>query len=125
LIKMMRPFPKLCQLGLILALALSVPLLRAKRVPPKAVAPVVYRGTTYSAPNDDGRVGYILASDSDGKRLFQIHIFDTEIDPKLEEDVQWVFITKLKLTGNSLVVRDEKSRCYTVNLDAKSVKRNC
>jgi hypothetical protein len=45
------------------------------------------------------------------------------IDPKLEEDVQWVFITGLSISGGSLLVEDEKGRCYVVNLDTKAVKR--
>jgi len=71
----------------------------AKRAAPKAVPPVVYHGATYSVPNDNGKVGYILASYSDGKGLFQIKIFETDIDPKLEEDVQWVFITGTETHG--------------------------
>ena len=35
--------------------------------------------------------------------------------------VQWVFITNLKLMENSLFVRDEKARCYSVNLKTHRV----
>lgn len=120
-----RALAKLWVLIAIVVLVNNIPHLQAKRLAPKAVSSVVYRGTTYSAPNDNGRVGYILASDSTGKVLFQIRIFEAKIDPKLEEDVQWVFITELKLTGPSLMVTDEKSRCYSVDLQTRTVKRQC
>jgi hypothetical protein len=95
----------------------------AKRAAPEPVAPISYGGLKYSAPNDDGRIGYVQASDSVGKRLFRIRVFETNIDPSLEEDVQWVFISGLKLVGNSLWVKDEKSRCYSINLDTKAVEK--
>jgi hypothetical protein len=118
-------FAKLWVLIAIAVLVINIPHLQAKRRAPKAVATAVYGDTTYSAPNDNGRIGYILASDSAGKVLFQIRIFEIAIDPKLEEDVQWVFITELKLTGHSLMVTDEKARCYSVDLQTRAVKRKC
>jgi hypothetical protein len=94
-----------------------------KRAAPAPVAPVFHGGIAYSAPNDDGRTGYVQASDSAGKHLFRIIVFQTEINPNLEEDVQWVFITDLRLAGNSLWVKDEKSRCYSADLQTKVVKK--
>lgn len=78
----------------------------------------------YSVPNDNGRIGHVVASDDrSGKTLWDINIFEVQIDPKLEEDVQWVFITDLKLVGNVLRIKDEKSRCYKLDLTTKKVKR--
>lgn len=71
----------------------------AKRPAAKPIVPVVYKGITYSAPNHDGETGYVVASDSSGRELFRIKVFEVPIDPKLETDVQWVFITELKLRG--------------------------
>jgi hypothetical protein len=95
----------------------------AKRAPPVPVTPVVDKGITYSAPNDSGKAAYVVASDATGKELFRIKVFDTPIDPSLEEDVQWVFITRLKLSGGALLVEDEKNRCYAIDLATRSVKR--
>jgi hypothetical protein len=122
---MMRSAATHWTLVVLMALAISVPRSWAKRLAPKPVPPVVYRGTTYSVPNDNGRIGYIVASDSAGRNLFQIKIFETKIDPNLEEDVQWIFITELKLAGSRLIVTDEKSRCYTVELETNTVKHGC
>ncbi|HVN18293.1 MAG TPA: hypothetical protein VMU05_05950 [Dongiaceae bacterium] len=95
----------------------------AKRAAPKPVAPVVHKGVTYSAPNDNGKAAYVVASDSAGKELFRIKVFDVRIDPKLEEDVQWIFITELKLRGDSLLVLDEAGRCSVIDLATHKVKK--
>jgi len=116
---------KVCLAGLLATLFGSADSASAKRATPKPVSPVVYKGITYSAPNHGGSGNYVLASDATGKEQFRIKVFDTPIDPKMEEDVQWVFITELKLTGSSLMVKDEKSRCYTVDLETRTVKQKC
>jgi len=95
----------------------------AKRAAPNPVPPVEYKGINYSAPNHDGRTAYVLASDSSGKELFRVKVFEVPIDPKLEEDVQWVFITALKLSRESLLVKDERGRCYAVDLPTRVVRR--
>lgn len=96
----------------------------AKRAAPKPVPPVVRNGVKYTVPNDNGRIGHVVASeDRSGKTLWDIKVFEVQIDPKLEEDVQWVFITDLKLAGNALRVKDEKSRCFNLDLTSKKVKR--
>jgi hypothetical protein len=107
----------------VLAVVLLAGPVFGKRAAPAPVAPVSYGGIKYSAPNDDGRIAYVQASDSVGKHLFRIRVFQTEMNPKLEEDVQWLFITDLKLVGNSLWVKDEKSRCYSINLNIKAVEK--
>jgi hypothetical protein len=94
----------------------------AKRVPPKPVAPVVSDGIEYWA-DCDGRDAYVVATDiGSGKVLWKVKVFHNRIKFWIEEDVQWVYITNLKLTGQSLLVRDEKSRCYSIDLTAKRVK---
>src|SRR5579863_850507 len=95
----------------------------AKRVPPKPVAPVISDGIRYAAEGD-GRDQYVVATDvSTDKVLWKIRVFHTRIKPFLEEDVQWVFITDLKAEGKSLFVRDEKSRCYSIDLTKKRTKK--
>ena len=104
--------PKSLTLMLLFSLCLSADSASAKRSTPKPVPPVIYKGITYSAPNNNGMFNYVLASDSTGRELFRIKVFDMPIDANLEEDVQWVFITALRLSGGSLLVKDEKGRCY-------------
>jgi len=109
---------------LLLALLTSSISVEAKRAAPAPVAPVVSAGISYSAAGD-GRDQYVSAADvSNGKELWRVRIFHNVIDPWLEEDVQWVHISGLKLAGTtSLAVKDEKSRCYLLDLKTKSVRK--
>jgi hypothetical protein len=79
------------RLAIILLLTLLVTqLASAKRTAPVNVAPVIYEGIGYVAPNDDGRLGYIEAWNfKTNKKLWELTIFTNGIDPNLEEDVQW------------------------------------
>lgn len=95
----------------------------AKRAAPKPVTPVISGAIRYSAEGN-GLDEYVVAADaSNGKELWRVRVFHNEIDPTLEEDVQAVFITNLKLMGNSLSIRDEKSRCYSLDLATKRVTK--
>jgi hypothetical protein len=70
----------------------------AKRIASGKVEPVIYEGICYVAPNDDGRRGYIEAWNvGTNKKLWELTIFTNGIDPKLEENAQWVFIKALNI----------------------------
>ena len=87
-----------------------------KRVAPKPVAPVVSNGIKYSA-RGDGRDQYVVATAaSTGSELWKAKVFHTRIKFWTEEDVQWIFITDLKIVNHSLFVRDENARCYSVEI---------
>lgn len=92
-------------------------------MPPRPVAPVVANGVEYSA-DGDGRNGYVVATDiASGRELWKVKIFHTRIKFWVEEDVQWVYITNLKLVGDALLVRDEKARGYSVDVKSKHVRK--
>ncbi len=102
----------LCAIGLALA----------KRVPPRPVTPLVQNGVEYSA-DDDGRNQYVVATDiATNKELWRVKVFHTRIKFWVEEDVQWVFITNLFPVGNDVGVRDEKARCYRVDVKKRRAK---
>jgi hypothetical protein len=97
----------------------------AKRLPPATVAPVVYQGIHYVAPNDDGRRAYIEARDVEtDKKLWDLTIFTNRIDPKPEEDVQWVFIKALGVEDGVLLVTSERRRRYQVDLKTKVITQS-
>jgi hypothetical protein len=109
----------------VLSLLLSFSILSAfaKRLPPKPVPAVVNAGIQYSAAGD-GRTQYVVATDLNTSReLWRVMIFRNSINAQLEEDVQSVFITNLKLVGDSLLVKDEKNRCYRLEVASRHVKR--
>jgi len=110
-------------IGILLLCLLGTISTWAKRVPPKDVPPVEVSGVRYSA-HGDGRNAYVVASDLNGKELWRVKVFHTRIEFwRGEEDNQWVFISDLKSVGNSLLVRDEKNRCYSIDLNTRHVKK--
>ena len=108
---------------ILVAVALLLPTLTlAKRAAPAKVEPVIHQGVRYIAPNDDGRRAYIEARDvQTNKKLWDLTIFTNRIDPKLEEDVQWVFIKALNIRDGALVVTSERDKIYRVDLKTKAV----
>src|SRR6267378_1448593 len=104
------------------ALALLPSLALSKRTVPAKVDPVIHEGIRYIAPNDDGRRGYIEAWDvQTNKKLWELTVFTNPVDPKLEEDVQWVFINKLSVLGNELIVTSERGKTYQIDLKTKAI----
>jgi hypothetical protein len=95
----------------------------AKRVAAKVVPPVVANGIRYSAKGD-GRNSFVVATDeATGKNLWRVKVFHTRIEFwRVEQDNQWIFISDMKLDGNSLLVRNEKNRCYAIFLNTRRVK---
>ena len=103
--------------------ALSATVATAKRLNAKPVPPIISNGVRYSVEGD-GRDQYVVARDvPKDKVLWRVLVFHTRIDPFKEEDVQWVFISELKLVDKTLFIKDEKSRCYTVNLATHEVRK--
>ena len=96
----------------------------AKRAGPKPVAPVVHNGVKYVAPNESGRQGKVEARNEEtGEKLWDVVVYTVKIDPNLEEDIQWVFITGLAVRGNALLVTNEKNEHFTVDLKTKKVEK--
>jgi hypothetical protein len=117
---------KLLIAGVVLCV-LALPVL-AKRGQPKPVPPVISGGIRYSAEGN-GVDEYVVAADiSSDKELWRIKVFHVEIDSSLEEDVQLVYITDLKPVdrSKSILIRDEKSRCYLLDFTRRHVtKQQC
>lgn len=107
---------------LMAACTLSPTPVPAKQAQARIVDPVVLNSVRYSAKGD-GRDQYVVASDvRNGRLLWKVKVFHNSIDPSMEEDVQWVFIQQLKLGAGTIFVKDEKLRCYAIDLTRKVVK---
>jgi hypothetical protein len=110
---------------LVCAAALLPCLASAKRAAPAKVEPVIYQEVRYVAPNDDGRRAYIEAWDiQTNKKLWELTVFTNRIDPKLEEDVQWVFIKSVSLRDGTLIVTSERAKTYQIDLRTKAVTQS-
>ena len=95
----------------------------AKRDMPKKVDPVVGGGIRYEAPNRLSCVVVIEARDEKtGEKLWERIVYEVKIDPKLEEDVQWDFITRLRLQGNDLFITTESHREYKLDVKTRKVE---
>ena len=110
-------------LALLTALAI-VPLSSAKRLPPPNVKPVLSGGVEYSA-HGDGTHAWVAATDvTTHKALWTAKVFRKHTHWwKGEEDNQWVYISDLKLEPNALFIKDERERCYSLDLNTRHVKR--
>jgi NTP pyrophosphatase (non-canonical NTP hydrolase) len=96
----------------------------AKRAAPAPVTPVVHKGVKYVAPNANGLEGKIEARNEEtGKILWDVVIYTIKIDPSLEQDVQWVFITGLAVQDNTLLVTNEKNEQYILDLMTRKVEK--
>jgi len=109
---------------ILIFLAVLVPdLAYAKRGPKPKVDPVDYQGIRYIS-HTDKRHHCVRASDiQTGKTLWDVTVYSTFIIPLMEEDVQWVFIKRMFIDGDRLIVVAEDDRAYGLDLKTGAVKR--
>ena len=102
---------------------LICPAARAKRKPPEPVPPVVSGDVRYSVGGNGTAQSIVASAVGSGAVLWRVEVFRTKINPRMEKDVQDVFITDLTVAGRTLLIRDEKARCYVLDLATKRVKQ--
>ncbi len=104
-------------------LGLATPVL-AKRGPAPKVKPLNYRQLQFRAPNTLETMGWVQAWDrKTGQMVWDHRVYTITIDPDMEEDVQWKFITSLKIRGGKLLVENENGEKFTVELPPKLLKK--
>lgn len=101
----------------------------AKRNTPEKVSAIQTSEAVFSVPHfakgdcpQNG--GFIEAHHPKTKQLlWRIRVYKTDYNPALEKDVQDVFITSLSFdkVHNLLIMADEKSRVFVLNLTTKKV----
>jgi outer membrane protein assembly factor BamB len=95
----------------------------AKRKLPAPVPPVVWQGVEYRAPLDVAHMGHVQAFDlSSGRKLWETKVYHVWINPLLEEDVQWVFVSGLRVENGKLRVRNEDGNSYGLDLKTGRVE---
>ncbi|NJD04980.1 MAG: hypothetical protein FIA97_00590 [Methylococcaceae bacterium] len=109
------------------------PGLKPKRLGPPAVDPVVIGSVRFEVvpwgkerglPQNGG---YIAAyDDASGTELWILKVYEVTYDPKLEQDVQDVFIVSLSKSffGDKLLITDERGKRYSVDPASRSVERD-
>jgi hypothetical protein len=67
-------------------------------------------------------MGVIVAVEQrSGKTMWEKKIYDVVYQENLETDVQDVWLTKMEIVGNELVMIDEKKRKWTIELETNFV----
>jgi hypothetical protein len=110
----------------------SIGVPRAKRVGPPKVDPVVIDNLRIEVLHwgmerglgQNG--GYIAAFDrSTDAELWILKVYDVHYDPKMESDVQDVFIKSMSksLFGRRIKITDERGRRHHVDIESRTVQQ--
>jgi outer membrane protein assembly factor BamB len=97
----------------------------AKRRAPSPVPPVVWQGVEYRAPLGVEQMGHVQAVElSSGRKLWETKVYHAWIIPMHleEEDVQWVFISSMKVEGDKLLVGNENGKSFRLDLKTGRVE---
>lgn len=100
-------------------------LTEAKRMPAPEVEPVIYKGVKFISPNTPQKMGYVEAWDMEtNKKVWEKKVYTVFINPIMEADVQWVFISSLTIEDGKLVVVNERGKKYKVDIPENILKEN-
>jgi hypothetical protein len=119
---------KLSRVGVVVAALLVSSAALAKRVAPKDVAPVTAKGVVYKVPhfgafhdkNQNG--GFVQAWDAKTKKLLWDRMVYRTIYDRGETDVQDVFITKIRVIRDKLLVTNEADERFEMDLSTGRVR---
>ena len=111
---------------LIFSLLVATLLAEAKRGVPAEVLSVTVGNIEYSAPHRNRthkQMGFIEARDlKSGKLIWNRQIYVVKYDLELEGDVQDVFIKRITVEGNYLIITNERNSKYQLDLNNLEVK---
>lgn len=94
--------------------------IQAKRSAPAPVESVSFEGIRYEV----SEMGTVLASNEENnQKLWENVIYTVSYIPFLEKDVQTVYIRKLQVINNTLLVTDERDIIHKVDLKTGKVLR--
>lgn len=101
----------------------------AKRIAPRDVEPVTAGTTTYRVPHfgashgQDQNGGFVQAWDARTRTLlWDRRVYRTVHDPGTEGDAQDVFITEIRVAGEKLLVTNEASERFEMDLASGRVR---
>lgn len=87
----------------------------AKRVPPRKVDLFVFNDIKFIVP--EHKMGYVEAWDiKTQKKLWETKVYEVYIDPGIEPDVQWIYITKIFVMNNKLLVVNEARNIFELDI---------
>lgn len=80
---------------------------------------VVHWGKARGLPQNGGYISVV--HQANGKERALIKIYETTYDPEMEADVQDVFITSLSLSGNCILIKNERGDFFVLDTHDHSV----
>ncbi len=92
-----------------------------KRMAPQKVAPVAHG--EYVIRVNHETMGYVGVYDAGGTLLWDKRIYRVRYNPFLERDVQDVYISKLFMDRDLLIIANEKDHYYSLDLRTRKVRR--
>lgn len=100
------------------------------RIAPPSVADVVRDGVRFTQAVDGRQLGYkqmcgvlVATDEASGAQLWTLPVYDNEIDPALESDVQWVYFRSMDFDPDGqLRIENERSKVFLVDINSRSVK---
>ncbi|MBW2701701.1 MAG: hypothetical protein JRF33_12865 [Deltaproteobacteria bacterium] len=109
-------------IGIIVALSFTSTMAWSKRTAPVPVN-LVHEGVKYLALHfgDDNRKTIEARDAKSGKLLWNLAIYELQIDPDIERDKQEVFISSMKVQGGILLITNESKDHFKVDLKLKKV----
>ena len=88
-----------------------------KRTPAKEVTPITIKNVRYSSGMNE-----IIATDTlTNEVVWTKEIYSIQFDENLERDVQEIYIDSLFTKDNSLYIRNEEGKMYTMNLKSHEI----
>jgi hypothetical protein len=122
---------------IVLTVVAGSPSALAKRAAPKPVPALISGNIKYIAPdvlpNHRSIYGKSTCSEKSmcaearnkktGKLLWQVEVYPIEIDPNVELDVQYIYITALKIERGQLMVKNESGQVFMVDLKTHKVTK--
>jgi hypothetical protein len=102
---------------------LSSGLLEAERRLAPKVEPIIYKGIKFIVPNTPEKMGIVEGWATEAnKKIWENQVYSIVINPIIEQDVQWIFISSLSIEDEKLVVVDERSHKYKIAIPKNILK---
>ncbi len=96
----------------------------AKRASPKEIEPIIQNQIKYTIPRwgEKQNGGYIEAYDSrTNDLLWKLKVYTIKYNKNLENDVQDIFINRIEISNDELIIWNEVNDKFIVNLKTRKI----
>lgn len=102
---------------LVLCLCYSAQVFASRGQAPALIPSIIYKDIKIAAENSSPEnMGIVKAFNANNNELiWSTKVYQVIIDPDIEDDTQWVFISEMKIDGDKLIVVNEKKETYILD----------